>query len=85
MRTPPEARAERMVALDIDALNLHWSDWSAPLAQVFRAAGRKLLAWDTQDEESVRKMVALGVDGVFADDVTRMMAALQLDARSAGE
>jgi glycerophosphoryl diester phosphodiesterase len=76
MRTPPSARAERMGALDIDALNLHWSDWSAPLAQVFRSAGRKLLAWDTQDAASLSAMLALRVDGVFSDHVARMVAAL---------
>jgi glycerophosphoryl diester phosphodiesterase len=76
MRTPPAARAERMAALDIDALNLHWSDWSAPLARVFRTAGRKLLAWDTQDDASLAAMLALGLDGVFSDHVARMMSAL---------
>jgi len=76
MRTPPAARAERMVALDLDALNLHWTDWSAPLAAEFRAAGRKLLAWDAQDEQSLAAVLALGVDGVFSDHVARMMAAL---------
>jgi glycerophosphoryl diester phosphodiesterase len=76
MRTPPAARAERMAALGIDALNLHRSDWSAPLAQVFRSAGRKLLAWDAQDEASLAAMLALGVDGVFSDHVARMMLAI---------
>jgi hypothetical protein len=76
MRTPPAARAERMAALDIDALNLHWSDWSAPLALTFRSAGRKLLAWDAQDDASLGAMLALGVDGVFSDHVARMMSAL---------
>ena len=76
MRTPPAARAERMAALDLDALNLHWTDWSAPLAAELRAAGRKLLAWDTQDDASLAAMLALGVDGVFSDHVARMMSAL---------
>ena len=76
MRTPPAARAERMVALDLDALNLHWTDWSLPLANEFRAAGRKLLAWDAQDERSLAAVLALGMDGVFSDHVARMMAAL---------
>ena len=76
MRTPPAARAERMAALDIDALNLHWSEWSAPLALTFKSAGRKLLAWDAQDEASLAAVLALGVDGVFSDHVARMMSAL---------
>jgi len=83
MRTPPLARAERMAALDLDALNLHWSDWSPPLVQTFRAAGRKLLAWDAQDESSLRAMVELGVDGVFSDHVARMMTVLAGGNRTA--
>jgi len=77
MRTAPAARAERMAALDLDALNLHWSDWSPALAETFRAAGRKLLAWDAQDEASLRAMLALGVDGVFCDHVARMVGVLR--------
>lgn len=76
MRTPPLARAERMAALDLDALNLHCGDWSAPLVHMFRSAGRRILAWGAQDDSSLRAMVGLGVDGVFSDHVPRMMAAI---------
>jgi glycerophosphoryl diester phosphodiesterase len=81
MRTAPDARAERMVALGIDAVNLHWSDWSALLVAPFRARGRRVLAWDAQDVEALRRMLALGVDGVFSDHVGRMMR--EIDASSA--
>jgi glycerophosphoryl diester phosphodiesterase len=84
MRTAPLARAERMAALDLDAMNLHWSDWSPALAQTFRAAGRKILAWDAQDEASLGAMVELGVDGVFSDHVARMMAVLSAAGNRAG-
>jgi glycerophosphoryl diester phosphodiesterase len=77
MRTMPEARAERLAALDIDALNMHWSDWSEPLVQIFRGAGRKLLAWDTQEESSLRTALGFGVDGVYSDYVGRMMSAIR--------
>jgi glycerophosphoryl diester phosphodiesterase len=81
MRTAPAARAERLAALDIDALNLHWSEWSAPLALTFRTAGRKLLAWDTQEESSLQTALGFGVDGVFSDHVARMMSQLSSFAR----
>ena len=76
MRTAPRERAERMVALGIDALNLHWSDWSESLAAEFRARDRRLLAWDAQDESALGAALALGVDGVFSDHVARMMRAI---------
>jgi glycerophosphoryl diester phosphodiesterase len=77
MRTPPRERARRMVELGIDALNLHWSDWDEALAAEFRAHGRKLLAWDAQDDAALRRALALGVDGVFSDHVARMMRAIR--------
>ena len=77
MSTAPEPRAERMVALGIDALNLHWTDWSEPLAAAFRARGRLLLGWDAQDDAALARLAALGMDGVFSDHVPRMMRALR--------
>jgi len=77
MRTAPRERAGRMVALGIDALNLHWSDWSESLAAEFRARDRRLLAWDAQDESALGVALALGVDGVFSDHVARMMRAIR--------
>ncbi len=77
MRTAPPERAERMAALGIDALNLHWSDWSESLAAEFRSRDRRLLAWDAQDEPSLARALALGVDGVFSDHVARMMRAIR--------
>ena len=77
MTTAPEERAARMVALGIDALNLHWTDWSEPLVATFRARGRALLGWDAQDDASLARLLALGLDGVFSDHVPRMMRAIQ--------
>jgi glycerophosphoryl diester phosphodiesterase len=77
MRTDPDERAERMVELGIDALNLHWTDWSEPLADAFRARGRALLGWDAQDEMALARLLELGVDAVFSDHVPRMMRAIR--------
>ncbi len=82
MRTAPAERAERMIALGIDALNLHWTDWNASLAGEFRARGRAILAWDAQDESALTRMLALGVDAVFSDHVARMMREIRSHARA---
>ena len=82
MRTEPRKRAERMVALGIDALNLHWSDWSEPLADAFRAHGRALFGWDAQDETALARLLELGVDAVFSDHVALMMRAIRAGARA---
>lgn len=84
MRTPPLERAERMVALGIDALNLHHTDWSEVLADPFRKSGRKILAWDTQVEPDLTRALALGVDAVFSDHVALMMRAIRGGPRVSG-
>jgi len=73
MRTAPRERAERMAALGIDALNLHCSDWTPALGDVFRASGRRILAWDVQAPAAFARVLALPVDAVFSDHVALMM------------
>jgi glycerophosphoryl diester phosphodiesterase len=74
MKTLPEARAERMLELGIDAINLHHSDWDAEMVLAFHRADRLVLAWDTQSEEEIGRALDLGVDGVFGDHVDRILA-----------
>jgi len=82
MRTEPRERAERMVAHGIDALNLHWTDWSEALVEPFRERDRRILAWDAQDETALARMLALDVDAVVSDHVALMMRAIRADARA---
>lgn len=77
MRTTGTARAERMAALGIDAINLHESDWTEELVATFHECNRFALGWDAQDEQTLGRLVALGVDGVYSDHVNRMMTSLE--------
>jgi len=83
MQSDPGERAERMVALGIDALNLHWSDWNEALADTFRARDRALFGWDAQDDAALTRLLGLGMDAVFSDHVPRMMKAIRGERRSA--
>jgi glycerophosphoryl diester phosphodiesterase len=76
MRTPPAERAARMARLGIDAINLPARDWTAARVAPFRAHGRRVLGWDAQDVETLRRLADLGLDGVYSDHVDRMMAVL---------
>lgn len=76
MRTPPALRARRMAELGLDAINLHAADWRAEWVEVFHREGRLALAWDAQDDETLARLVALGVDGVFGDHVDRLLRAV---------
>ena len=77
MRTEPEPRAERMIELDIDAINLHHSDWNEEMVLAFHRADRLALAWDTQTRDEIRRALDLGVDGVFGDHVDRIVSELE--------
>ena len=76
MRTPPAPRARRMAELGIDAINLHCSDWCAEWVEVFHDAGRLVLAWDAQDEATAARLLAMGVDALFGDDVPCLLRVL---------
>jgi len=76
MTTPPAERAARMQRLGIDALNLHQREWTAPLRETMAAFGRLAFAWDLQSPGDLRAALALGVDAVYSDHVTRMRDAL---------
>lgn len=76
MRTPPAARARRMVEQRIDALNLHWSDWTPEAVDALHAESRLAFAWDLQEEARIDALLALGVDAIYSDHVDRMQARL---------
>jgi len=76
MRTPPEARAQRMAELGIEAINLHAGDWRGDWIATFQARGRRVFAWDLQAPAELSRLLDLGVDAVYSDHVDRMMQAL---------
>jgi glycerophosphoryl diester phosphodiesterase len=80
MRTPPAERAERMVRLGIDALNLHESEWRAEWVAALHTAGRAAFGWDAQDEPALRRLLELDLDAVYSDHADRLRAALQASA-----
>jgi glycerophosphoryl diester phosphodiesterase len=77
MRTPPGLRAARMAELGIDAINLHCCDWRPEWIPVFQAEGRRVFAWDAQDEATLRRLLDWGVDAVYSDHVDLLSAALR--------
>jgi glycerophosphoryl diester phosphodiesterase len=72
----PERRAASHADLGIDAVNLHHSDWTKGLVTLWHRFGRYALGWDAQHDRILDSLLAIGVDGVFSDHVTRMVDAL---------
>jgi hypothetical protein len=56
------------------AVNLRWDEWDRDLLARVRDTGREALAWGLRGGgEAERSMIALGVDGIYGDDVRAMV------------
>ena len=78
MRQGPERRAAQLAEAGIDAVNLHYSDWTAGMTALFHRFGRFGFGWDAQHERIIRDLVRMGIDGVFSDHVDRLVDAMGL-------
>jgi glycerophosphoryl diester phosphodiesterase len=71
-----ERRAARLADAGVDALNLHWSDWTGGLTTLVHRFGRYAFGWDAQFRRQLDELLSAGIDGVFSDHVDRMVEAL---------
>jgi glycerophosphoryl diester phosphodiesterase len=83
MRQGPERRAAQLSSAGIDAVNMHYSDWTGGLTTLFHRFGVLGFGWDAQHERILRNLLRMGIDGVFSDHVDRMVDAFG-PAREAG-
>jgi glycerophosphoryl diester phosphodiesterase len=79
MKEGPERRAAQLADHGVDAVNLHHQDWTGGLTTLFHRFDRLTLAWDLQHEELLRRVLRMGIDGVFSDHVDRMVDALHAE------
>jgi glycerophosphoryl diester phosphodiesterase len=73
MRQGPERRAAQLSGAGIDAVNLHYAEWTGGLTTLFHRFGRLAFGWDAQHERILRSLVRMGIDGVYSDHVDRMV------------
>ncbi|MGY6499609.1 MAG: glycerophosphodiester phosphodiesterase [Acidimicrobiales bacterium] len=73
MKDGPERRAATLAEREVDAINLHRSDWTAGHVTMFHRFGRLALGWDAQQDWAVTDLVEMGIDGLFSDHVDMMM------------
>ena len=74
----PERRAAQLASAGIDAVNLHYTEWTGGLTTLFHRFERLAFGWDAQHERVLRELVRMGIDGVYSDHVDRMVAVLGL-------
>ena len=71
-----ERRAARLADAGVDAVNMHWSDWTGGLTTLFHRFSRFAFGWDAQHRRQLDDLLSTGIDGVFSDHVDRMVDAL---------
>lgn len=72
----PERRAASLASAGIDALNMHYTDWTGGLTTLVHRFGRLAFAWDLQHEHLLRTTIRMGVDAIYSDHTDRMVDAL---------
>jgi len=77
MRQGPERRAAQLSAAGIDAVNLHYDEWTGGLTTLFHRFGVHAFGWDAQHDRILRNLVRMGIDGVFSDHVDRMVEVIR--------
>jgi glycerophosphoryl diester phosphodiesterase len=71
---PLERYASDLTEWGIDVVNLHHSEWTAGLVELFHRFDRRAFAWDVQEVRHIRAALAMGIDAVYSDHVDRMVA-----------
>ena len=74
LKEGPERHAANLSASGIDAINMHYSDWTGGLTTLFHRFDLFTFGWDAQHERILRDLVSWQIDGVYCDDVEQMMA-----------
>lgn len=69
-----ERHAAVLADESIDAMNLHQVEWTAGLVSLFHRFDVRAFAWDCQEVRQLRAMLDCAIDGVYCDDVDRMVA-----------
>ncbi len=71
---PLERHASNLASAGVDAVNFHHTDWTAGLVGLYHRFDLRAFAWDVQTVRQLRAALALRLDGLYCDDVRRMVA-----------
>jgi glycerophosphoryl diester phosphodiesterase len=77
MREGPERRAAQLAEAGVDAVNMHYTDWTGGLTTLFHRFEVYAFGWDAQHTRILDSLLRMGIDAVYSDHVDRMMPALQ--------
>jgi glycerophosphoryl diester phosphodiesterase len=69
-----ERHAARLAEEGIAACNMHHTDWTTGLVELYHRFDVRAFAWDVQEVRHLRAMLRMGIDAVYSDYVDRMVA-----------
>lgn len=72
----PERLAATLQSQRIDAVNLHYSEWSGGLTTLFHRFGILAFGWDAQHDRVLDELLDSGIDAVYSDHTDRMVDAV---------
>jgi glycerophosphoryl diester phosphodiesterase len=78
------ARAKKLRKAGIAATNLRRSEWDPDRVAAVHGAGILAFGWGAQTSRQIARLLQLGVDAVYSDHVSRMVAALDAHQRERG-
>jgi glycerophosphoryl diester phosphodiesterase len=76
LKDGPERHGSRLANAGIDAINMHYTDWTAGLTALFHRFDRTCFGWDAQHERIISELTEMKIDGVYCDDAAKMVAVL---------
>ncbi len=80
LKKGPELYAASLQQHEVDAINLHHSDWSGGLVTLFHRFKLLAFGWDAQFDRTLDDVLRMGIDAVYCDHVDRMVDALARNA-----
>jgi glycerophosphoryl diester phosphodiesterase len=78
------ALLDRLAAIDIDAVNVFHHRLGAAIVAAAHQRGLLAFAWGTRRRSGIERAIRRGADGIFADDVGALVAAVQAAHPSSG-
>jgi glycerophosphoryl diester phosphodiesterase len=69
----PERHGAALSAAGIDCINMHYTDWTLGLTTLFHRFDLLTFGWDAQHDRMLLDLISYGIDGLYCDDVDRMM------------
>jgi glycerophosphoryl diester phosphodiesterase len=68
----PERHAAQITSAGIDAINMHYTDWTGGLTALFHRFERTCFGWDAQHQRVMQDLISYSIDGLYCDDAGLM-------------